>query len=67
MMKLAIIYRTDEYIDYNRPNIREQLEDIFDDESNCILDKFTTDETMYEIIHRELGNPKTVVTACNIW
>jgi hypothetical protein len=66
-MKLAILNCVDEYVDYNRPNIREQLENILDDDDNFHLDQFTTNEEMFEIIHKELGSPTVAVTACNIW
>ncbi len=63
---LAVINCLEEYVDYNKPNIKEQLDDILDDD-NFYLSKFTTPEEMYEIIHKELGSPTIAVTACNIW
>ena len=66
-MKAAILYKTDEQLDCNRINIREQIEDILDDPSNFQLKDFSDETSMFELIHTMLGKPLVGVTACNIW
>src|SRR5579863_4649740 len=62
----AIVYKTEELIDCDKTNIREQIEDIFDDADNVKFKEFSTDDSMFSLINSELGNPKVGVTACNI-
>lgn len=66
-MKAAVLYKTDEYVDHNRTNIREQIEEILDDPNNFQLKEFNDDESMFHLIVNELGNPNVGVTASNIW
>jgi hypothetical protein len=71
-MKAAIIYKTEESIDCDRVNIREQFEELFDDPDIFELKEYTDDESMYKLIQDVLGNTSVGVnslgvTACNIW
>jgi hypothetical protein len=66
-MKAAILYKTDEHLDCDRINIREQIEDILDDPNNFQLKDFSDETSMFELIHTMLDKPIVGVTACNIW
>ncbi len=66
-MNAGILYMTDEYVDYNRTNIKEQIEDILDDGANFQMKEYTNDESLYKLIHDSLGNPKIGVTAYNLY
>jgi len=66
-MKAAILYKTEERIDCDRINIREQIEDILDDPENLQFKEFSDDNSMFSMIHDALGKPNVGVTACNIW
>lgn len=66
-MKALILNLTDDRIDCDKLNIREQIEDIFDDPDIIQFKTFTDDESMFNLIHNVLGNKKVGVTACNIW
>ena len=46
-MKAAILYKTDEIVDYNRTNIREQIDEILDDPNIFQMKEFTDDESMF--------------------
>lgn len=65
-MKAVVLYFTDDYIDCNRTDIRDQLEDICDDPNNFQFKEFTDETSMFEMIHNALGKPSVGVTACNI-
>lgn len=67
MGKVGILYKTDEHVDYNRTNIREQIEDILDDPNNLQFKEYQSEEEMFKIIHDSLGSPDVGVTACNIY
>lgn len=66
-MKAAILYKTDDHIDCDRTNIREQIEDILDDPNNLQFKEYSDDASMFSLIHTALGKPTVGVTACNIW
>ena len=66
-MEIAILYKTDEYVDYDRTNIKEQIEDILDDPDIFQLKQCDNEEDMYQIIYDTLGRPDIGVTAHNIW
>lgn len=66
-MKAAIFYKTEDHIDCDKTNIREQIEDIFDDPSNLQFKEYSDEHDMFALIHEALGKPTVGVTACNIW
>jgi hypothetical protein len=67
-MKLVIITKTDEEIDYNRTNIVKQIEDILDDDDNCKIVEFGSDESsMHQVIYDRLNDQNKGFTAYNIW
>ena len=67
-MNAAILYKTDDHLDCDRTNIREQIEDILDDPMNFQFMEYSDDDTnMFSMIHDALGKPSVGVTACNIW
>ena len=56
------------FVDYNRTNIHEQIENIIDDDNNCVFDTYVDKDSLLTIIHNELDKPTThVVSACNIF
>jgi hypothetical protein len=65
-MEAAIFYKTDEFIDCDKTNIKEQIEDIIDDPNNMEIVEFSDTNEMFSIIHSKLGSTNGV-TACNIW
>ncbi|VBB17989.1 hypothetical protein YASMINEVIRUS_452 [Yasminevirus sp. GU-2018] len=66
-MRAVILNLTDDRIDCDKTNIREQIEDIFDDPNNYKECEFTDEQTMFAMIHKALGSPTVGVTACNLW
>lgn len=70
-MQAAILAMTDEHIDCDKTNIREQIEDILDDPTNFRMMEYTDNESMFMLIHNALSTElkeKTLgVTVCNIW
>lgn len=66
-MKLAILYKTDDYIDHNKINIREQIEELFDDPANFELRDYTDEKSMHEILKDVLKLDGIGLTVCNIW
>lgn len=69
-MKAIIIRKTDETIDCDRTNIREQIENLFDDPDILQIKEFKNEESMLQIIHDTLigvGKPSIGLTVCNIW
>lgn len=66
-MKAAILYKTDEYVDYNKINIKEQVEEILEDPNNFKLKEYTDEESKFNLIYNELGKPKVGITGVNIW
>lgn len=66
-MKAILLYKTDETIDCDKTNIREQIDDIFDDPNNYVVKEFTNEESMQKLIYDALEKPTVGVTACNIW
>lgn len=65
-MEAAIFYKTEEFIDCDKTNIKEQIEDIIDDPNNMKFVEFSDTNEMFSIIHSNLGSTNGV-TACNIW
>jgi hypothetical protein len=65
--KAAILYKTDDHIDCDRTNIREQIEDILDDPNNLEFKEYSDNDSLLNIIREALGKPNVGVTACNIW
>lgn len=66
-MNLAVLSKTDEYVDYEASDIREQIEDIIDDPNNIIFEQFKDSDEMYTIISRHLQTPTVNVTIANIY
>lgn len=66
-MKALILNLTDDRIDCDRLNIREQIENIFDDPDIIQFKTFTDVDSMLNLIYSALGSKKVGVTACNIW
>jgi len=66
-MKAFILQLTDERIDCDKTNIREQIEDILDDPNIAQFKEFTDNNSMYNLIYTSLGSHNVGVTACNIW
>lgn len=66
-MKAFILQLTDERIDCDKTNIREQIKDILDDPNTAQFKEFTDNDSMYNLIYTSLGNYNVGVTACNIW
>lgn len=65
-MKGFVIYLTEDSIETNRTNIRDQIIDIFDDPNNINMITFNDELDMYKIIQKELKGA-TGVTAYNLW
>jgi hypothetical protein len=65
-MKAIVLYKTDIQIDCDKTNIREQIDDIFDDASNYDIKEFSNNDEMFQLIFDGLGKPKVGVTACNV-
>jgi hypothetical protein len=66
-MKAFIVRLTDDRIDCDKTNIREQIEDILDDPNIAEFKEFTDENSMFNLIHNVIGNKNIGVTACNIW
>lgn len=77
-MHLAILHKTNNYVDHNQINIRQQIENILDDPNILQFKKFDDQESMYTLIYHALKNniqensndlneKKLCITACNIW
>lgn len=65
-MSLAVFIKTDDQIDFDRINIREQIEDIMEDPNKFKFLDYKNDNEMYSIIYNYLDEAKGV-TACGIW
>lgn len=65
--KAAIFYITNEYVDYNKLNIRKQIEDIMEDPNNFQLKEFNTNEEMFKIIHDSMNDSNVCVSGYNIF
>lgn len=64
-MNCYILNHFDGYVDYEKLNIKEQLDDIFEDDDNILLD--TCDQTnMFEMLGKYL-DCKINVSVFNIW
>jgi len=67
-MNAAILSMTDQQIDCNKTNIREQIEDILDDSDNFKMAQYTDNDNLFMLIHNTLSTEKTLnVTVCNVW
>jgi hypothetical protein len=67
-MKAAILYKTDDLIDCNRTNIREQIDDILSDPNNFqLIDFIDTHDGFFSMLHKSLNNQGLGVSAVNIW
>ena len=66
-MKLAILYNTDGYIDHNKVNIREQIDDILFDHENFELKDYTDEKSLHLLLQDVLKLNGICLTACNIW
>lgn len=71
MTTAAILFMTDEHVDCDKTNIREQIEDILDDPSNFKLVEYADNDSLFMLIHNALstknGEKTLGVTACNMW
>lgn len=65
-MNAIVLYKTDFQIDCDKTNIREQINEFFDDSDNYDIKEFTNNESMFQLIYDALGSRKIGVTACNI-
>jgi hypothetical protein len=65
-MKAAIFYRTDEHINCERTDIREQIENIIEEPDNFELKTFTDEDSMLKLINITLGKPVVGVSVSNI-
>lgn len=66
-MRAIVLSLTEDTINYDRTNIYEQIEDIFDDPNNVRFAEFSDETTMFDMVHKILGQPTVGVTACNLW
>lgn len=66
-MKALIVNLTNDRIDCDKINIREQIDDIFIDPDIIQFKEFSDEQSMYNLIYNSLGHPNKGVTACNIW
>ena len=66
-MKAIILRLTDDRIDCDKTNIREQIVDILDDPNIVQFKEFTDHDSMFNLIYTSLGKHNIGVTACNIW
>jgi hypothetical protein len=68
-MKAAIIYKTSESVDCDRTNIREQIEDMFDDPGIFELSGYQDHDSMFGLIYDKLNvkNLGVGITVCNVW
>lgn len=66
-MNIAILYKTNEYIEHNKVNIREQIDDILDDPANFELREYTNEQSLHEIISNIFKIDNIGITVCNIW
>lgn len=66
-MKGIVIFNNDEQINCDKTNIREQIENIFDDPNVVGFCDFTDEMSMMGAIHRVLGEPDVGITGCNIY
>ena len=64
-MEAAIIYKSEETINFDNINIREQIDDILDE--YLTFKEFKNNEEMFSIIHEALGKSNRGITVCNIW
>ena len=68
-MKLCIINKTNQYVNYDKKNIAEQIKTIIDDDDVLSFDEFDTEESMHKLIckylHLDENNPE--ITAMNMW
>jgi len=67
MNKLAVLKKTEEYVDHSKTNIREQIEDILDDAENLYFKNYSDEKNMMETIFEILNKPTVAVTATNIY
>lgn len=65
-MKAVVIYKTDDQIDCNRTDIREQIEEFFDDPNNYAVKEFADENGLLHLIHETLGSTTRGVTVSNI-
>jgi len=66
-MKGIAISINDERINCDKTNIREQIEDIFDDPNVISFREFNDELSMMSTIHAVLGKPDVGITGCNIY
>ena len=66
-MKAAIFYRTDEHINCERTDIREQIENIIEDPDNFELKSFADEDSMLKLINTILGKPTVGVSVTNVF
>jgi len=69
IMKALILHLTEDSINCDKTNIREQIEDILDDPNNVEFKEFTNETSMLGMIHStlKLGTRNIGVTARNIY
>lgn len=66
-MKGIVIFNNDEQINCDKTNIREQIQDIFDDPNVISFREFNDELSMMSTIHTILGKPDVGITGCNIY
>ena len=65
-MQAIIIHATDTLINTDRVGIRDQLEDLFDDQSIFETKQYSDKNDLLRLIHEQLKVPLTI-SACNLW
>ena len=65
-MKGFILFNTDDILNADNINIRDQINDIFDDPNNLGEISFSTNEEMLTNVSKSLNDAKGV-TVCNLW
>jgi hypothetical protein len=66
-MKFAILYNTDDYIDHNNVNIREQIDDLLFDPENFELRDYDDEKSLHLMLKDILNLDGIGLTVCNIW
>lgn len=66
-IKALIVNLTEDGINCDKTNIREQIEDLFDDSDIVQVKEFNDEQSMFNLIYNSLGHPSKGITACNIW
>lgn len=66
-MKFAVLYNTDDYINHNSINIREQIDELLYDPDKFKLIDYNDEKSLYNSLNDILKPNGLGITACNIW